>query len=73
MNYRLRNNYSTEPNEALIEVLEDRGVKDIENFLNPTKKCELDPYLLDNIKEGAEMLLRHIRGNSKICLVVDSD
>lgn len=73
MNYRLRGNYSTEPEKALTELLKDRGVKDVDNFLHPSKKCELNPYLLDNIKEGAEMLLRHIRNNSKICLIIDSD
>ena len=43
MIYRLRNNYTTNPDYALQEILIDRGVKDIENFLYPTSKCELDP------------------------------
>lgn len=73
MKYRLRNNYSIEPMTALYEILKDRGVKDIENFIHPTKKCELDPYLLDNIDIAAGKLLDHLRKGSKILLPVDCD
>jgi len=73
MNYRLRNNYTTDPNYALEEILKDRGVQDIDNFLYPSKKCELDPYGLENIDLAADMLLRHLRANSKILFVIDSD
>ena len=73
MQYRLRNYYSTNPEYALQEILIDRGVKDIENFLYPTSKCELDPYGLENIDLAAEMLLRHLRANNKIMFIVDSD
>ena len=73
MIYRLRNNYTTNPDYALQEILIDRGVKDIENFLYPTSKCELDPYGLENIDLAADMLLRHLRANSKIMFIVDSD
>ena len=73
MIYRLRNNYTTDPDYALQEILIDRGVKDIENFLYPTSKCELDPYKLENIDLAADMLLRHLRADSKIMFIVDSD
>ena len=73
MQYRLRNYYTTNPEYALQEILIDRGVKDIENFLYPTSKCELDPYGLENIDLAAEMLLRHLRANNKIMFIVDSD
>lgn len=73
MIYRLRNYYTMNPDYALQEILIDRGVKDIENFLYPTSKCELDPYGLENIDLAAEMLLRHLRADSKIMFVVDSD
>ena len=71
MKYKLRNNYSTDPEMALKEILIDRGVKDIENFLNPSFKCELNPYDLENIEAGVEMLLKHLRANSNILFVVD--
>lgn len=73
MIYRLRNNYTTDPDYALQEILIDRGVKDIENFLYPTSKCELDPYKLENIDLAADMLLRHLRADNKIMFIVDSD
>ena len=73
MNYKLRNEFSTNPNEALRDGLIDRGVNDIYHFMHPTKICELNPYLLDNIELAADTLLKHLRANSRICFIVDSD
>lgn len=73
MKYRLRNKYTTNPDEALAAILKDRGVEDLNNFLNPSFACELNPYDLENIEDAAEMLLRHLRNDSKICFVVDCD
>lgn len=73
MRYRLRKEYSTNPDKALKELLSDRGVKDIENFLNPSKECELNPHLLNNIDTAAEKLLYHLRKNSDILFIVDCD
>ena len=73
MNYRLRKEYTTNPEKALSEILIDRGVQDVETFLHPTAECELDPYGLENIDLAAELLLRHLRANNKIMFVVDSD
>ena len=73
MKYRLRNNFTKNPDEALEEILKNRGVEDINNFLHPTKDCELNPYSLKNVREGADLLLRHLRKNNKILFVVDCD
>lgn len=74
MRYRLRNEYSTNPDKALKEILQDRGVEDIEHFLNPSAStCELDPYKLKNIEIAAELLLRHLRKDSDILFIVDCD
>ena len=74
MKYKLRGNYSTNPDKVLKEVLQDRGVKDIDNFLYPTaEKCELDPHQLINIDSAAERLLYHLRKNSDILFIVDCD
>ena len=73
MRYRLRNNYSTNPDKALREILIDRGVKDIDNFMNPSAECELAPFTLNNIDAAADMLLYHLRKNSKILFIVDAD
>ena len=74
MKYKLRKEYSTNPDKALKEILRDRGVKDIEHFMNPTAEtCELNPYNLRNIEAAAEALLYHLRRGSKILFVVDCD
>ena len=74
MKYRLRKEFSTNPDKALIEILQDRGVKDIENFMHPTfDNCELDAHKLKNIDAAAERLLYHLRRDSKILFIVDCD
>ena len=73
MKYKLRNNYSTNPNKALKEILIDRGVQDIDNFLNPGPQCEQSPYDLENIDAAAECYLHHLRRGSSILFVVDPD
>lgn len=72
MRYKLRKEFSTNPDKALKEILQDRGVTDIENFMNPTfENCELDAYKLVNIEKAAERLLYHLRRDSDILFVVD--
>ena len=73
MRYRLRKEYSINPDKALKELLQDRGVQDIENFMNPTEACELNPHDLENIDTAAEKLLYHLRRNSDILFIVDCD
>ena len=63
MNYRLRANYTKDPEYALQEILMDRGVVDIEDFMYPTSNCELNPKDLENIEAAAQMLLKHLRNN----------
>ena len=69
MRYKLRIN----PEEAIIDILKNRGVEDVENFIKPRASCELSPYDLDNIEDAAELLLKHLRNNSHICFIVDCD
>lgn len=73
MNYKLRKQFTRDPKLAIQEILMDRGVEDVQYFMYPSKDCELNPYDLENIEAAAEMLLKHLRANSRICFVVDSD
>ena len=74
MRYRLRADFSKNPDKALIEILQQRGVEDVENFMYPSPiVCELDPHKLKNIEAATERLLYHLRKNSDILFVVDSD
>ena len=71
MKYRLRGNFSKEPTKALEEILTDRGVRNIREFCMPSFLCERNPYNLDNIQEGVDMLLKHLKARHKILLIVD--
>ena len=73
MKFKLRKVYPKSPTTALEAILRDRGVKDIDNFLTPTRNCELDPYDLDNIDRAAEMLISHLKKDNKILMIVDAD
>ena len=64
------------PNTSVIEqVLLNRGIQaqDIRHYLNTSDKDILDPILIDNIKEGAKMLIYHISQEHKIFIQIDSD
>lgn len=74
MEYKLRGNFSKNKETALYEILTNRGVTDLENFITPTQEnCDVCSYLLDNIEEGVKMLLKHLEKESKICFIVDCD
>lgn len=71
MNYKLVN-----PNfkENYIEqLLKFKGIDNIDEYLNPTAAVLEDPELLDNIDEGAQLLLNVVKKEGRILLVVDSD
>ena len=59
------------------ELLLDRGIiKDdpefLEKFVRPRKETnELNPELLDNMEEGYQLLMKHLKNHSKIYLIVD--
>lgn len=58
----------------LTQVLLNRGFKsieDINHFLTTDENDLQDPLLLDNMREGVELLIRHIRENSKTLIIVD--
>lgn len=57
------------------QVLINRGIalKDIDHYLNTTENDNLDPSLIQRIKDGVMILIKHINNNNKILLQVDSD
>ena len=58
---------------AIEHVLNNRGITEVEHYLNTTDSDILDPLRLDNMNEGAKMLVSHIARNSKVMVQVDSD
>jgi len=64
------------PWESCLEhILKNRGIKeeDIFHFLNTTEEDVYDSKLLDNIKDGAAILAKHLKEQNKIFIQVDSD
>lgn len=67
MNYKI----ISEDNKKLSiidRILNNRGIPIGESYhyLNTTDKDILNPLLLDNMREGAKMLISHIQNNDKI-------
>ena len=54
-------------------ILEQRGIKDAEHFLNPTEDDLLPLDSLVNIDKAYELLMRHIENGSCISLLFDVD
>ncbi|MGZ9868234.1 DHH family phosphoesterase [Priestia endophytica] len=54
-------------------VLENRGIEDIDAFLNISDSVVNDWRLLNNIKEAALLLLNHVSKGNEIFIQVDSD
>lgn len=76
MEYQLITPRIPQENLSAVErVLTNRGIglKDIEHYLHTTDDDILDPLLLDNMEQGAKMLIKHISANDKVFLQVDSD
>lgn len=57
------------------QVLYNRGIalEDIPHYLALTDADILDPLLLDNMREGVQMLVRHISNNDRTLLYFDCD
>ena len=72
LNYRLRGNFSKNEN-CLADILTNRGVEDLEAFLHPTSQNLFNPYNLENIEKGRDLLIKHLEKGSKICFVIDAD
>lgn len=72
MKYSLiQSNFSLDSELTPIEkVLTNRGIslEDINHYLNTTDEDVYDPMLLDNIRQGAQMLIKHIANKDRIFL-----
>lgn len=54
-------------------ILRNRGIEDIDHYLNTTNEDILPPSLLTNMDEGIDMLMKHIKANDKIYVLADED
>ena len=76
MKYVLNSKINHLPNESYVEtLLRARGLNHDEmiQYLKPSKEVLYSPLLLKNIDAGAELLKKHLDGNSIIYDVVDCD
>ena len=73
MKYELYNSFADL--KLLDTVFLNRGfnIGDIEHYLNTTDKDLYPLNLLDNLEQGALLLLEHIYNNKKIFIQCDSD
>ena len=63
------------PLSPIEQVLTNRGVAlaEVKEYLNTTDKNILDYHLIDNLEEGAKMLIKHIGLENDILIQVDPD
>ena len=72
MEYQLIN--PRRPGTSDIEqVLLNRGIKDVQHYLNTVDSDILSPLDLDNIEKGVKLLVSHIAQGSKDLVNIDSD
>ena len=65
-----------ELNELTLKLLNKRGItseEEIEEFLSPTPKKTYDPFLLPDMEEGADLILREIASGTRIMIYGDYD
>lgn len=62
-------------NSALVQVLHNRGIKDIKKYLESTMADVNDPTALGSgfLNLGARMLINHVAANDDVLIVVDAD
>ena len=60
---------------AVEQVLANRGIapNNVDHYLHTTDKDILPPTLIRGIKQGAQMLVKHIAQNDKVLVQIDSD
>lgn len=73
MKYKLIENSLNDIYNPKNTVLHNRGIEDIDKYLNLNDDVIYHFSLLDNIDKAVKCLLRHIENKSKIHIVVDCD
>lgn len=74
MKYKLKTNKKIDDIFDIKEyILNNRGIINIESFLNPKEMDCISYTKLNNINKATEKLLYHLNNDGKICIVVDCD
>ena len=61
--------------EKVLEIIKSRGIgeEELEEFLSPKPKLAYDPFLLSNMREGADLLLKNADEGKNIVIYGDYD
>lgn len=71
MRYTKRGNLPNNSKNYVVDVLKARGIEDPDRYIHPSERDLLDPYLLDNVEKGVDLLAMNIQQGAKIFLQVD--
>lgn len=66
INSEIKSNYGT-------ELLKERGVSNVQDFLNPSECLIQEPSDLDNVDEGINLIKKVYNNGGRFLVVVDSD
>lgn len=73
MQYKLINNSLNDIYNPKETVLRNRGIKDVDTYLNLDDSVLIHFSELDNINEAVQCLLKHLENDSEIHILVDPD
>lgn len=73
MKWQQRNTTKFDQDDILGSLLKARGIKNSDEFLNPTSKVLHNPMLLGNIGEACERILKAIKNGERIAISADCD
>ena len=62
-----------EKKSVIDQVLFNRGIDNAYRYLNITNEEVYNPLLLDNMREGAILLVKHINQKNKVFVQIDED
>ena len=62
-----------EKKSVIEQVLFNRGIDNAYRYLKVTNEEVYDPLLLDNMREGAALLVKHISQKNKVFVQIDED
>lgn len=66
--------YKYKQSDSILEKLRCvNGIDDLHRFLNPSHEDWIDPYLLSNIEEVSNIIIKAIQSNRKIYIYADCD
>jgi len=73
MNYKLTDNSLNDIYNPKETVLRNRGIEDVNTYLNLDDSVLIHYSELDNIREAVECLLKHLENDSEVHILVDPD